>query len=296
MCIDCAICFGNLVTKALGNATLAQATVDITSDKTMTRATKTPAVPALDKALTVLEELAESRIGLSLPELVSRTGFAKSSIHCLLITFERRGYIHRNERTGRYMFGTRLFNLANTTLIGLRLREQATPYLRALTQSTGLTAHMAILDKGEAVLISKSEPIDTLRLATWIGKRMDVHCTSLGKALLCMLPESEVQNIVKSHGMPRHNENTIASTKKLLQELQVCAKQGYCLDDEEDEIGHRCIGVPILDDQGRPIAAISVSGSTTQVSRDNIKFLSQVLKDTAIKISRAIGDAHTEVM
>ncbi len=261
----------------------------------MTRANKTPAVPALDKALTVLEEIAASRIGLSLPELVSRTGYAKSSIHCLLITFERRSYIHRNDRTGRYMFGTRLFNLANTTLIGLRLREQATPFLRALTQITGLTAHMAILDKGEAVLVSKSEPLDTLRLATWIGKRMDVHCTSLGKALLCALPEEEVQNIVKSHGMPRHNENTIASTRKLMQELQLCSKRGYCLDDEEDEIGLRCIGVPILDDGGRPMAAISVSGSTIQVSRENIEFLSHLLKDTAAKIADAVGSPHAEL-
>lgn len=262
----------------------------------MTRANKTPAVPALDKALTVLEEIAESRIGLSLPELVSRTGYAKSSIHCLLITFERRGYIHRNDRTGRYMFGTRLFNLANTTLIGLRLREQATPFLRALTQSTGLTAHMAILDKGEAVLISKSEPIDTFRLATWIGKRMDVHCTSLGKALLCALSETEVQGIVKSHGMPRHNENTISSTRKLIQELQLCTKRGYCLDDEEDEIGLRCIGVPVLDEDGRPMAAISVAGSTMQVSRENLEFLSQMLKDTAGKIARTVGSTHPDVM
>lgn len=261
----------------------------------MTRATKTPAVPALDKALTVLEEIAESRIGLGLPELVARTGFAKSSIHCLLITFERRGYIHRNDRTGRYMFGTRLFNLANTTLIGLRLREQAGPFLRSLTQTTGLTVHMAILDKGEAVLIWKSEPLETLRLATWIGKRMDVHCTSLGKALLCSLPEEEVQNIVKSHGMPRHNENTIASTRKLMQDLQLCAKRGYCLDDEEDEIGLRCIGVPILDDEGKAMAAISVAGTTLQVTRENIEFLSQLLKETAHKIAQAVGSPHADI-
>ncbi len=261
----------------------------------MTRANKTPAVPALDKTLTVLEEIAESRIGLGLPELVTRTGFAKSSIHCLLVTLERRGYIHRNDRTGRYMFGTRLFNLANKTLVGLKLREQASPFLRSLTQTTGLTTHMAILDKGEAVLISKSEPLDSLRLATWIGKRMDVHCTSLGKALLCSLPEDTVQRIVKAHGMPRHNENTIASIRKLLQDLQECAKRGYSLDDEEDEIGHRCIGVPVLDEQGKAIAAISIAGTTLQVNRENIEFLVQLLKDTAAKIAESVGGPHADL-
>ncbi len=256
---------------------------------------KTPAVPALEKAITVLEEIAESRVGLGLPELVERTGFAKSSIHCLLVTLERRGYIHRNARTGRYMFGTRLFSLANTTLIGLSLREQAAPFLRALAQSTGLTAHMAILDKGEAVLISKYEPLGIFRLATWIGKRMDVHCTSLGKALLCTLPEREVQDILRAHGMPRHNENTIASSRKLQLDLQLSARRGFCLDDEEDEIGLRCIGVPILDSEGAAMAAISVAGTTVQVHRDNIETLSQALKETARKISETVGGQHTEI-
>lgn len=256
---------------------------------------KTPAVPALDKALTVLEEIAESKVGLGLPELVERTGFAKSSIHCLLVTLERRGYIHRNVRTSRYLFGTRLFSLANTTLIGLTLREQAAPFLRALALSTGLTTHMAILDKGEAVLISKYEPLGIFRLATWLGKRMDVHCTSLGKALLCTLPEKEVQDILKAHGMPRHNENTIASSRKLLLDLQLSAKRGYCLDDEEDEIGLRCIGVPILDSEDIAMAAISVAGTTVQVHRGNIEALSQILKDTARKISETVGGQHTAI-
>ncbi len=255
----------------------------------MTRAKKTLPVPALDKALTVLEELAESRIGLGLPEIVARTGFAKSSVHCLLVTFERRGYIHRNARTGRYMFATRLFSLANMTLIGLTLREQAAPHLRTLAQVTGLTTHMAILEKGEAVLVSKFEPMGIFRLATWIGKRMDVHCTSLGKALLCQMCEEEVQEIIKAHGLPRHNENTIATARKLMQDLALYAKRGYCLDDEEDEIGLRCIGVPILDHEGSVMAAISVAGSTAQVNRDNIDSLSQLLRDSAAKISQSVG-------
>lgn len=252
-------------------------------------APNTPAVPAVEKALTILEVLAESRAGMSLPDLVQQTGIPKSSVHCLLVTLERRGYIHRNRTTGRYMFSTRLFSLANMSLIGLNLREQATPHLRSLATQTGLTVHMAILERGEAVVVSKFEPLGIFRLATWIGKRMDVHCTSLGKALIAHLPKAEVAALLKAHGMPRHNENTIASADKLLRDLTLTAERGYALDDEEDEIGLRCIGVPILDHEDAVIAAISVAGTTQQVTRDNLSSLSRMLTACATRISEAMG-------
>jgi DNA-binding IclR family transcriptional regulator len=186
------------------------------------------------------------------------------------------------------MFGTKLFSLANMSLIGLTLREQAAPFLRSLAGRTGLTVHMAILERGEAVVISKFEPAGIFRLATWIGKRMDVHCTSLGKALIAHLREEEVLRIVKAHGMPRHNENTITSQKKLLQDLALCVKRGYALDDEEDEIGLRCIGYPIRDGEGNAQAAISIAGTTSQITPENVNHLSQMLIETAANISEAI--------
>lgn len=259
----------------------------------MSKAPHTPAVPSVDKALTILEILADSRVGMPLTEIYQRAGIAKSSAHCLLITLERRGYIHRNEKTGRYLFGTRLFSLANMSLIGLNLREEAAPHLRSLTMKTGLTTHMAILERGEAVLVSKFEPIGIVRLATWIGKRMDVHCTSLGKALLAHLSKDDILAVLKAHGMPRHNEYTIASPKKLLRDLATVAERGYALDDEEDEIGLRCIGVPILDGSNAAVAAISVAGTSAQVTRENLTPLSNMLKETAQRIRESMARLST---
>ena len=259
----------------------------------VSRAQKTPTVPALDKALNILEVLAESRLGLSFPELVQRTGLAKSSVHCLLITLERRGYIHRHARTGRYMFGTRLFSLANTSIMGLTLREQAAPRLLGLAERTHLTVHMAILERGEAVLVAKYEPTGAPRLATWIGKRMEVHCTGLGKAMLAYLPDETVLGIIKEHGMPRHNENTICSSKRLLDDLELSAQRGYALDDEEDEIGLRCVGTPIREPGGEVLAAISVAGTTAQIPRESVVPLSRELNETAVKILAAMtAQAH----
>lgn len=253
-------------------------------------ATKTPSVPALDNALRVLELLANSKTGLSLSELTRRLEIPKSSTHCLLVTLERRGYLHRNDRN-RYLFGLKLFSLANTALRGLELRETAAPFLRALAARTGLTVHLAMLEQHEAVLVEKVEPAGVFKLATWLGKRMDVHCTALGKALIAYLPEEELEAMVAERGLPRHNENTICSLRRLRENLARARSQGYVIDDEEDEIGTRCIGVPVFGPGGVVKASISVSGTTSEITNDNLTFVAERLVETAAAISGVLREA-----
>ncbi|MEO7145737.1 MAG: IclR family transcriptional regulator [Bryobacteraceae bacterium] len=250
---------------------------------------KTPSVPALERALSILELLARSSNGLSLPELARRLKLPKSSVHCLLLTLERRKYLQRNDNTHRYLFGNRLFGLANMALSGTGLRERAAPFLRALMERTGLTVHAAILERNEAVLVAKAEPAGIFRLATWIGKRMDAHCTGVGKALIAYLPDSELSLLIAERGLPRHNDNTISSVRKLKEELARVRKLGYSTEDEEDEVGLRCIGAPVFDRAGSLAAAISVAGTTSQISVENMGALARQLKQAADAISSALG-------
>ncbi|MEX2263384.1 MAG: IclR family transcriptional regulator [Bryobacteraceae bacterium] len=196
-------------------------------------------VPAIERAFVILELLAHSRAGLTLRDVVRATSLPKSSVYCILTTLQRHGYLHRNERTSRYLFGLKLFSLANSALSGLPLREQAEPFLRSLMMQTRLTVHMGIKEREEVVLVAKTEPPGISRLATWIGKRMEVHCTALGKALLAFLPEEEVDRVLQAHNLPRHNENTISSVRRLKEDLARVRTRGYAIDDEEDEIGLR---------------------------------------------------------
>ena len=252
------------------------------------QAVRTASVPALNKALTVLETLAQSRVGLTLPELVERTGLSKSTVHSLLVTLQRRGYLHRNEHTGRYAFDLKLFSLIRGALNGLTLQEDAGPLLRALMKTTRLTTHMAILENREAVLVSKIEPVG-VRVASWVGKQMDVHCTALGKALVAFLPDEELDAIIQEHGLPRHNENTICSRTKIREELSRVARYGYATDDEEDEIGFRCVGAPVLDYNGNVVASISIAGNTDQITSENMAYLAGHVMQTAAEISRAVA-------
>lgn len=251
-------------------------------------AIKTRTVPSLDKALCILELLAQSRAGLTLPDLVDQSGLAKSSVHYLLVTLERRGYVHRNSRAGRYLLGTKLFSLTNSALRGLGLRQKSAPLLAALRLKTGLTVHLGILEANEAILIAKHEGQSSPRLATWLGKRMEMHCTGLGKALLAFLSPGEIDSIIRTHGLGRHNENTIYNPKRFFEELKRIVRLGYALDDEEDELGMRCIGVPVFDGNGRPVAAISIAGSISEITPDNIASLVADLKRTSARITNSV--------
>ncbi len=249
---------------------------------------KTPSVPALERGLAIFELLAGSRAGLTLPEIAKELGLPKSSVHCLLITLERHLYLHRNERTSRYLFGSKLFSLGNMSFGGLELRQIAMPHMHALAKQTGLATHMAVLERYEAVLMEKVEPPGVTKLATWLGKRMDLHCTGVGKALIAHLPDEELSRLMKETGMPRHNDNSIRSLRKLKEDLARSRQAGYYIDDEEDEIGYRCIGAPVFDEAGQAACAISISGPTSDVREDNSKELAKQVIRAAEAITKPL--------
>ena len=247
-------------------------------------AERTQSVPALERGLAILEHLTKCRHGQTLSQLTRQLRLPKSSVHCLLLTFERHGYLYRDEASGRYRMGLRVCDLANTAIEGIQVREQAAPFLSRLRTSTGLTGHMAILEGGEVVLIEKMET-PKFRVNSWIGKRMDLHCTALGKALMAYLPDEQVESLVRSRGMLRHNDNTIGSIRRLKQELEQVRRQGYAVDDEEEEINVRCIGAPILNSHNQAIAAISITGTVADIHADSRDDLIASVKETASAIA-----------
>jgi DNA-binding IclR family transcriptional regulator len=250
---------------------------------------KTRSVPVLNRSLQILEAIAASRNGMALPEIARKLNMPKSSAHCILLTLQRQGYLSRSDRSRRFVFSTKLLRLANQALQGIRVREVAIVVLRQLALSTGLSVHMAILEWPEAVLIAKIDPPGAPPLSTWMGRRMELHCTGVGKALMASLAEDELRNLLDGRVFSRHNENTITSNRRLLQEAESIRQKGFALDDEEDEVGFRCIGVPVQDEDGATVAAISVAGSVTQVTNDNIKRLVDVLKRASESITTALA-------
>jgi DNA-binding IclR family transcriptional regulator len=249
---------------------------------------KTASPPSVDRAFTILEEVAQSRRGLRLREIAIKLGAPRSSTHSLLVAMERRGYLQRNESSGRYRFGSKVFTLANAGLKGMALREISYPILSNLMRQTGLNVHMAIMDRDHAVLIEQIVPPEIAPM-TWPGERLELHCTALGKALAAFEPEEQWSRFVHNRALPRHNENTICSRKKFLEELAITRKRGYAFDDEEVDLGVRCLGVPVFGAARDAIAAISLSGASTEVHAENAGELVKLLMSAAAQIQRALG-------
>lgn len=247
---------------------------------------RTPGVPALDRALTLLECLAQSRRGFSVSELSRRLGLPKSSVHLILRTLERRGYLQRQAAGGRYRFGLKLVALGQQALDGMDLRDEARPVLASLARSTGLTVHLGVLEQGEIVVIERIESSAPIRVVSWVGRRLPVHSTATGKALMAFLPEAERSE--EMHGAPlsRPTDRTIATVPELERELARVRQLGYAVCDEEHEAGVRAVGAPILDAQGHAVAAVSVVGTVAQVPRERLQELGREVSASAAEIAR----------
>jgi IclR family KDG regulon transcriptional repressor len=249
---------------------------------------KTASPPSVDRAFSILEEVARSNRGLRLREIANKLGVPRSSTHSLLVALERRGYLQRNESSGRYGFGPKVFTLANAGLKDMALREISYSSLAALMRQTGLAVHMAIMERDQAVVIEQIVPPE-LASMTNPGDRLELHCTALGKALAAFEPEEQWERFVWKRVLPRHNENTICSRKKFLEELATTRKRGFAFDDEEVDLHVRCLGVPVFGPAGETVAAISVSGACGDVHAGNSGALVRMLTAAAGQIRKALG-------
>jgi DNA-binding IclR family transcriptional regulator len=247
------------------------------------------AVPSVSRAMKILELLAQSQCGFTLSDISRRLGLPKSSTHVLIKTLESIGYLKSSKLTGKFCFGLKMVSLSKMALENLDLREQARPFLRDLMVRSGLTVHLAILEGAEAVIIEKIEAPGMLRLATWVGRRLDANSSGVGKALLAFSGDEISGHRFTSRPMARNNKNTISSPERLARELKKVRELGYSFEDEEGEIGFRCIGAPICDSGDRAVAAISIAGATSQISNDRLTKLASMVKATARMISAELG-------
>jgi DNA-binding IclR family transcriptional regulator len=251
-------------------------------------------VPSLERGLAVLELLAKSRAGLSLSHVARHLGLPKSSVHCLLRTFEKTGYVYKDPACGKYRVSLSICDLARHALQGIGLRDQARKSLQRLAERTGLTVHLAVLEQGACVLIEKVSVPRGPRTATWVGKQLALHCTAVGKTLLAFLPDEAAEQLILEHGLIRYNDNTICSVRQLKQELQIIRVRGYALDDEEEEIGVRCVGAPVFNASGEAVAALSISGDVQRISADTLCSLQREVMEAAHAVTGQLRNAQLE--
>ncbi len=241
---------------------------------------------AVERALNILEAAAQRRDGLTNAEISRKLGIPKSSASYILRTLEKRGYLRREAETGRYRLGLKILSLGGDAQANLDIADVALPFMRILGEKIRMTVHLAVLDQGEAVYIEKVEAPGFFKVNTWVGRRMFLHSTSVGKCLLAWLPKHDVENLVKQQGLKKRTPKTITSITRLIAELEHVKQSGYAVDDEENSLGARCLGAPIFDTMGNVTAALGASGTLTQTDEDSVPRIIEALKETARRISR----------
>ena len=244
---------------------------------------------AVERALAMLEAVAQEPEGLSNAEISRKLEIPKSSASYILRTLEKQGYLNRDGSSGKYRVGLKILSLSRGALSGIDVREVALPIMRHLMEKTSLTCHLAILDGPEAVYIEKVEPPGFIRMDTWVGRRMRVHATSVGKALVAYIPQERLEKIISERSMEKRTPKTITTLPRLLKELEKVRTQGYAVDDEENNLGARCVGAPIFNQQGVIEASLGLSGTINQVNAQTMPRILEALKDAARHISMQLG-------
>jgi IclR family transcriptional regulator, KDG regulon repressor len=250
-------------------------------------------VQAIERASKILDLVAHSYQGISIGNLSDALKLPKGTVHRLLLSLAYCGYIKQDIETKKYFLGLKLLELGNLIINQLDLRKLAEPLLKDLAESTRETVHMVIIDNNEIVYIDKIETQQStggLKMSSMVGSRNPAHSCAVGKILLSYFSDEEINNLIKEKGLPRRTSRTIIDPFQLKEQLKIIKKQGYAIDDEENEAGIRCIAAPILNDKGKAVSAISLSGPAFRVTKKLIQdTLKKEVKSTASEISHLLG-------
>lgn len=244
---------------------------------------------SVNRALGILDQVSSRQGGMTNGEISRKLKIPKSSASYILRSLEDGGYLRRDGESGKYKIGLKLLSLRHSALAGLDIREVALPVMRQLVEGSGKTAHLAILDRSEAVYIERVEAPGFIKMDTWIGRRMDLHSTAVGKALLAFRPEEEVQMIISKRGLSKHTSRTITVMARLMRELEKTREAGLAIDDEENSIGVFCTAAPIFDANGKVEASLGLTGTINQAERENRLRVADMVKDAARRISLQLG-------
>jgi DNA-binding IclR family transcriptional regulator len=243
---------------------------------------------SLERAVSVLEVLGQSQGPLSLAEICQRMGLHKSTAHRSLMVLERSALIERTEEN-RFRLGLRLYELGNRAVEQIDLRARVQPFLRRLAGQVGETVHLSVLQKTSIVYLDKVEPNRRVCMSTKTGTSNPVYCTSMGQAMLAFQPKETVEQIAAKIRFVTYTPKTIGSREALLVALEKIRRRGYAIDDEEIELGVRCVGAPIFNENRRAIAAMSVSGPISRITVQSVPGIAEKLLRCCGDISASLG-------
>jgi DNA-binding IclR family transcriptional regulator len=246
-------------------------------------------IKVLDKTFSILDVLLQHDSSMHITEISEKLGLYPSTTHRILDTLKHWGYVEQDPKTQKYRLGLKLLALGMAKLHQMDLVKEATSYLKELVNQCNETIHLGVLEEGEVLYLAKEESSQTIRMISYVGKRAPLHCTALGKVLLAHLSPEERKKTLGGKVLRRLTKNTITDKEELGKELAKIRKQGFAVDQEENEKDVRCIAAPIRNYQGKVIAAISISSPIFRIDKNTQDNLKEALIETSEKISKRLG-------
>lgn len=243
-------------------------------------------VPSVERAFKIMDQIGLESQGLSLAELIERTGFPKTTIFMLLTVLEKIGALRQIE--GKFFLGGHLATLGGQALQRLDLRRVAEPVMRILSERTGFTVHLGVLERCQVIFVGKIEHEGFIRFSSYVGLAQPFHVSSLGKAIAAFLPTNRVESMLQCP-LDRRTRYTITDPNALQHALAVIRDQGYAVEDEEDQEGVRCLGAPIFDHNGDVVGAVSITAVRADLPVEVFPDASHAVMDASREISHLLG-------
>ena len=254
----------------------------------MEKASKTN--QSVEKVLQIIEVMADSKGPLRLQDIAQRTEIPAATALRLVNTLVEKGYAFQDQNTLRYGLTLQLARIGSQIRGQISLRDCARPIMEQLAAHCREACCLAVEENAQVVYIELVDgPDNILRIMQYIGKRAPMYCTGIGKLLLLNKSEQEIRQLLERTGMKRYTDNTLTTPEALLRELEQVRRQGWAMDNEECELGARCVAASVRDYTGRIIGGISISGPTTRLTMESLSETAQAVKRAGDQISRQMG-------
>lgn len=241
-------------------------------------------IQSLSRGLIIIERLAEAKSSLGITELAVELGIDKSSVTRLMQTLVDHQFAIKEPDSRRFLLGPKIFEIVKEESKNGPLKEISMPLLQTLMERTGENAHVAIYSQNKCLVIADIESTAQLRVVSGEGRLIPNHCTAIGKSLIAF----------GDYPMPRllerHTHRTITSREQLRLHLAQIRERGYAIDDEEHEIGVRCMAAPVYNGDGIPIASIGISGPTIRVTLEKVEELSKIVIHASQDLTELLTD------
>ena len=245
---------------------------------------------SIGKGLQIIEVLSQSNAPMRLRDIAQAVEMPDSTVLRMLSTLIEYEYIRQDMETSKYFLTLKFAKIGASVSSHRVFRDISHPILLELSEKCQEAACIAVEGKNHMIYVDVVDgPDGMLKIMHYIGKQVPMHCTGVGKCIMLNYSEAQIDAFIRETGLPRYTPNTITTKDELLRNLERVRKLGYACDDQERELGARCVASYIKDYSGKIIAAISVSGPINRMTYEYFEQVSAAVVKAAKDISAALS-------